>query len=69
MKPAPNEVAIVIQCDRIWVPENSLAASPEQVLSPQWHGRVVAERLAKIERGEAKFLTLNEIKRRFSNNC
>lgn len=46
----------------------SLAASPEQIPSPEWHGQVVAERLSKIERGEAKFLTLDEVKRRFSNN-
>ena len=29
---------------------------------------VVADRLAKIERGEGKFLTLDEVKQRFSNN-
>ena len=46
----------------------SLAASPEQVPSPEWHGRVVAERLSKIERGEGKFLTLDEVKRRFSSD-
>ena len=46
----------------------SLVASPEQVPSPEWHGRVVAERLSKIERGEGNFLTLDEVKRRFSNN-
>jgi hypothetical protein len=46
----------------------SLTSSPEQVPSPEWHGRVVAERLAKIERGEGEFLTLDEVKRRFSNN-
>jgi hypothetical protein len=40
----------------------------EQVPSPEWHGRVVAERLSKIERGEGKFLTLDEVKRRFSDN-
>ena len=46
----------------------SLAASPEQVPSPEWHGRVVSEHLSKIERGEGKFLTLDEVKRRFSDN-
>jgi hypothetical protein len=46
----------------------SLTASPEQVPSPEWHGRVLAERLSKIERGEGKFLTLDEVKRRFSTN-
>jgi len=46
----------------------SLAASSEQVPSPEWHGRVVTERLSKIERGEGKFLTLDEVKRRFSKD-
>ena len=46
----------------------SLSASPEQVPSPEWHAHVLAERLSKIERGEGKFLTLDEVKRRFSNN-
>jgi hypothetical protein len=46
----------------------SLAAFPDQIPSPEWHGRVVTERLAKMERGEGKFLTLDEVKRRFSNN-
>ena len=46
----------------------SLAAFPEQIPSPEWHARVVAERVAKIERGEGQFLTLDEVKRRFSNN-
>jgi len=45
----------------------SLTAFPDQVPSPDWHGGVVAERLSKIERGEGKFLTLDEVKRRFSS--
>jgi hypothetical protein len=46
----------------------SLAASPEQVPSPEWHGQVIAERLSKIDRGEGKFLTLDEIKQQFAPN-
>ena len=45
----------------------SLARAPETVPSPQWHGVVVAERLGKIERGEAEFLSLAEVRNRFLN--
>jgi hypothetical protein len=32
--------------------------------TPDWHGEVLADRLAKIERGEGEFLTLAEVKAR-----
>ena len=40
----------------------SLAPTPETVPSPDWHGEVVAARVAKIERGEAEFLTIPQLK-------
>jgi hypothetical protein len=42
----------------------SLARTPEAVPSPDWHAEVIADRLAKIERGEGEFLTLAEVKAR-----
>ena len=42
----------------------SLVRTPEAVPSPDWHGEVIATRLAKIERGEGKFLTIAELKER-----
>lgn len=42
----------------------SLASSPEQVDSPAWHKAVLAERMKKVQSGEAKFLTLEELKGR-----
>jgi hypothetical protein len=36
----------------------SLTRTPEAVPSPEWHGEVLASRLAKIERGEGEFLTI-----------
>jgi hypothetical protein len=42
----------------------SLTRTPEAVPSPDWHGEVLADRLAKIKRGEAEFLTLAEVKAR-----
>ncbi len=45
----------------IW---GSFLKSPEDVSSPAWHGQVLSERLAKVESGEGKFLTLEELKGR-----
>ncbi len=42
----------------------SLAREPHAVPSPDWHGEVVATRMAKIERGEGEFLTIPELKER-----
>ncbi|HEY4256724.1 MAG TPA: addiction module protein [Candidatus Udaeobacter sp.] len=36
----------------------------EKIESPSWHGDVLAERAAKIESGDAKFLTIEELKNR-----
>ena len=45
---------------------DSIASSPDQVQSPAWHESVLSERLKKIEAGEGKFLTLDELKDRLS---
>jgi hypothetical protein len=42
----------------------SLRRESESVPSPEWHGEVLAERLAKVEREEAKFLSVSEVKAR-----
>jgi putative addiction module component (TIGR02574 family) len=42
----------------------SLARTPDAVQSPDWHGEVLATRVAKIERGEAEFLSIPELKER-----
>ena len=43
---------------------DSISRKPEQVKSPRWHREIIAERLAQIERGEAKFFTIEEVKKR-----
>ena len=43
---------------------SSIARTPEAVDSPDWHKDVLAERLAKMERGEGEFLTLPQLKAR-----
>jgi len=41
-----------------------ISSKPEQVKSPKWHGEIIAERLAQIKRGDAKFFTIEEVKKR-----
>ncbi len=42
----------------------SLTRTPEAVPSPEWHGEVLADRLAKIESGKGSFATVAEVKAR-----
>jgi putative addiction module component (TIGR02574 family) len=42
----------------------SLTRTPEAVPSPDWHGELLAARLAKVERGEGEFVSLAEVKAR-----
>ncbi len=42
----------------------SLARTPDAVPSPDWHKAVLADRLRKVERGEGKFLTMAQLKKR-----
>ncbi|MBI4026272.1 MAG: addiction module protein [Verrucomicrobia bacterium] len=42
----------------------AISSHPEEVSSPSWHGELLAERTAKIERGEAAFLTIDQVKER-----
>ena len=44
----------------------SLARTPDAVPSPDWHGEVLATRLAKVERGEGEFLSIPQLKRRLT---
>jgi hypothetical protein len=42
----------------------SLSRTPNAVPSPDWHGDILAERMAKIERGEGEFLSIPQLKAR-----
>lgn len=44
----------------------SFSASEDEVPSSDWHGEVLSERLAKVEAGEGKFLSLSELKTRLA---
>ena len=62
-----EELARLTNAERIelsmWL-WDSVEAKDDEVESPAWHGEVLAERAAKIESGEAKFMTLDELKDR-----
>ncbi len=45
---------------------DSLRRGDEEPESPAWHQTVVSARRAKIASGEAKFLSREELRRRFS---
>ena len=44
----------------------SFSGSEDELSSPDWHGEVLAGRLAKAEAGEGKFLSLSELKTRLA---
>jgi len=44
----------------------SMATKPDKVKSPAWHGKVLAQRLAKVEAGKGEFLTLAQLKKRLA---
>ncbi len=47
--------------ERLW---DSVCCDASDLASPEWHGKILAERKARAERGEAKFLTLAQLRSR-----
>jgi hypothetical protein len=47
--------------DQLW---DSLNRCGDEIPSPDWHQNVLADRKARAQRGEAKFLTLAELRSR-----
>jgi putative addiction module component (TIGR02574 family) len=50
--------------EQIW---GSLYRNAEHVPSPEWYAEVLADRKARAERGDAKFLTLDQLRSRLRN--
>ncbi len=42
----------------------SISRNPDEIVSPKWHKQILDSRRQKIARGEAKFLTVDELKNR-----
>jgi hypothetical protein len=51
----------LLAMEALW---DSLSRDPDTVESPAWHGEVLAERVAALEREEAALLDLEDVKRR-----
>jgi putative addiction module component (TIGR02574 family) len=47
--------------EQLW---DALACKGGDLVSPEWHRDVLADRKARAERGEAKFLTLEQLRSR-----
>ncbi len=51
--------------DQLW---DSLTRDSDQIPSLGWHQEVLADRKARAQRGEAKFLTLDQLKSRLRSS-
>ena len=47
----------------------SLSSDPGRVESPHWHQTVLETRLAKVEAGKGKFLTIDQLKKRLAKRA
>lgn len=47
----------------------SISAAPDKLKSPAWHKTVLQKRLAKVESGKGKFLTLAQLKQRLARRA
>lgn len=56
----PEKVRLM---EEIW---QDLSADEQKVESPSWHGKIIAERVAKVEEGKATFLTLEQLEARLA---
>ena len=48
---------------------HSMSSDPKKVVSPAWHKKVLTDRLAKVEAGKGKFLTIAQLKKRLSRHA
>ncbi len=51
--------------DQLW---DSLTRAGDEIPSPDWHEDVLADRKARAQSGEAKFLTLAELRSRLRSS-
>jgi hypothetical protein len=67
---AESEIQSMSLTERLQAMEllwRSFSGSEDKVPSPDWHGEALSERLAKVEAGEGKFLTIPELKARLAS--
>lgn len=62
-----EEVSRLSKAERLQAMEwlwASLSKEPEEIASPEWHGEVLAARKAKVDAGDARFLSVAQLKDR-----
>ena len=62
-----EEVSRLSKAERLQAVEllwASLSKEQQDIESPEWHGEVLAERKAKVDSGEAQFLSVDQLKER-----
>ncbi len=62
-----EEVSRLSKAERLQAMEwlwASLSKAPQEIESPEWHREVLAARKAKVDSGEAQFLTVAQLKER-----
>jgi hypothetical protein len=67
---AESEIKSMSSTQRLQTMEllwKSFSGSEHEVQSPDWHGEVLAGRLAKVEAGDGNFLTMPELKARLAS--
>jgi hypothetical protein len=63
----PAQIDRMSTAERLQVMEQlwtALSRSDEEVPSPLWHGEVLADRKTSAQRGDARFLTLEQLRDR-----
>ena len=50
--------------DRIW---SSLHTNPDSIPSPEWHEKLLEERIQRLESGEASVSSLADVKKRMDD--
>lgn len=64
-----SEIANMSLAERLRAMEllwRSMSREPEKLKSPTWHKDVLAKRLAKVDAGKGRFLTLAQLKLRLA---
>jgi putative addiction module component (TIGR02574 family) len=50
--------------ERLW---DDLSRRPEELTSPEWHGQVLAERIAAVREGRTDFVDWGDAKKRLND--
>ncbi len=60
-----EKMSVTEAMDQLW---DSLTRDSDEIPSPDWHQDVLADRKARAQSGEAKFLTLAELRSRLRSS-